>query len=82
MTKPQTIWSINLIEEAGFKLITNHKLWCHFRGHGFDVTINLDTRVVKGNHFNFHSYKSNFKGNFSATLNTKEELLFLLRIIN
>tara|TARA_R110002096_G_scaffold382312_1_gene576210 strand:+ start:7570 stop:7800 length:231 start_codon:yes stop_codon:yes gene_type:complete len=75
------MWTIEKIEDVGFKLITNEKKWCHFRGFGFDVFINLDTKVVKGNYFNFKSYKSNFRGNFKAVLNTKEEFEFLLKVI-
>ena len=75
------MWSIEKIEKHGFKLINNEKLWCHFRGNGFDVFINLDTKQAKGNYFNFHSYKSNFKGNFRAILNNDDEMEFLLRVI-
>ena len=75
------MWSIEKIEKHGFKLINKEKLWCHFRGNGFDVFINLNTKQVKGNYFNFHSYKSNFKGNFRAILNNDDEMEFLLRVI-
>lgn len=75
------MWSIEKIKKHGFKLISNEKLWCHFRGNGFDVFINLDTKQVRGNYFNFHSYKSNFKGNFRAILNNDDEMEFLLRVI-
>ena len=75
------MWTIEQIESHGFKLISNKKLWCHFRGHGFDVFINLDTNQVTGNWFNFHSYKSNFKGNFKAVLENDDEMAFLLRVI-
>ena len=75
------MWTIDKIEKHGFKLITNEKLWCHFRGNGFDVFINLDTKQVTGNWFNFHSHKSNFKGNFKAVLCNDEEMQFLLRVI-
>lgn len=75
------MWTIAQIEELGFKLIANDKLWCHFRGHGFDVTINLDTKVVKGNHFNFHSLGANYGGHFRAVINTKEEFLLLMKLI-
>ena len=75
------MWSIEQIEKHGFKLISDEKLWCHFMGNGFDVFINLNTKQVKGNCFNFHSYKSNFKGNFRAILNNDDEMEFLLRVI-
>lgn len=75
------MWTIQQIEDVGFELITNDKQWCHFRGFGFDVFINLDTKVVKGNLFNFKSYKSNFKGHFRARLNNKEKLMCLLKVI-
>lgn len=75
------MWTIETIQDLGFKLIINDKLWCHFRGHGFDVHINLDTRIVKGNVFNFHSYKSSYKGCFRAEINTKEEFELLLKLI-
>lgn len=75
------MWTIEKIEDVGFKLISDERKRCHFRGFGFDVFINLDTKVVKGNLFNFKSYKSNFKGNFKAILNSKEELDFLLKVI-
>ncbi len=76
------MWTISKIESLGFKLITNDKLWCHFRGLGFDVFINLDTKVVKGNHFNFRSYKNAYRGNFSACINTEEEFNLLMKLIN
>jgi len=75
------MWTIEQIEKHNFKLITNEKLWCHFRGNGFDVFINLDTQQVNGNWFNFHSYKSNYKGNFKAVLSNDEEMITLLRVI-
>ncbi len=75
------MWTIEQIESLGFKLINNNKLWCHFRGHNFDVFINLDTRVVKGNYFNFHSLSYKFKGNFKAEINTIEEFNLLLKLI-
>ena len=75
------MWTIDKIKKHGFQLINNKDLWCHFRGHGFDVYINLDTRITLGNYFNFHSYKSSFKGNFKAVLSSDEEMQFLLRII-
>lgn len=79
--KTKYMWTIDQIKKHGFEVIDNNKLWCHFRGHGFDVFINLDTKQVKGNLFNFHSYKSNFKGNFRAALSNDEEMKFLLRVI-
>jgi hypothetical protein len=75
------MWTIDAIEKHGFRLISNNKLWFHFRGNGFDVFINLDNRFGKGNCFNFHSHKSNFKGNFKAELCNDEEMSFLLRVI-
>jgi len=75
------MWTIKQIEDLGFKLISNEKKWCHFRGHGFDVSINLDTKVVKGNHFNFHSLGHCFRGHFSARISTEEEFKTLLRLI-
>lgn len=76
------MWTIeNLIQNLDLKLVTNHKLWCHFTGYGFDIFINLDTRFVKGNYFNFHSYKSNFKGNFKAEINSIEEFKTLMKLI-
>jgi|688.fasta_scaffold691540_2 hypothetical protein len=74
-------WTIPKIENLGFKLISNNKLWCHFRGHGFDVFINLDTKYVKGNNFNFHSYKNAYNGNFKAKLENEEEFNNLLKYI-
>lgn len=74
------MWTIGQIEKHEFKLISNEKMWCHFRGNGFDVFINLNTKVA-GNYFNFHSYKSNFKGNFRALLINDEEMRDLLRFI-
>ncbi len=76
-------WTIDRIERLGFKLIVNEKGWCHFRGKGFDVHINLDTTRygIKGNWFNFHSYKSNFKGNFRAVINNEQEFILLLNMI-
>jgi len=62
------MWTIGQIEKHGFILIKNEKLWCHFRGNGFDVFINLDTRVVKGNWFNFHALSGTFRGHFRAEL--------------
>ena len=75
------MWTVEQIEDCGFKLISNHKLWCRFKGHGFEVSINLDTNQVTGNHFNFHSLPNKFKGHFKAELNNKEELLTLLSYI-
>ena len=75
------MWTTEKIESIGFKLISNEKKWCHFRGFGFDVFISLDTKVTKGNLFNFKSYKSNFKGNFKAVLKSKEDFEFLLKVI-
>lgn len=75
------MWTIPKIESLGFRLESNHKLWCHFIGHGFDVYINLDTTHTKGNRFNFHSKGNNYKGYFKADLDTIEEFEFLLRII-
>jgi hypothetical protein len=75
------MWTIETIQDLEFTLITNEKLWCHFRGHGFDVFINLDTKSVEGNHFNFRSYKSSHKGHFSAKIDTPEEFKLLLRLI-
>ena len=74
-------WLISDIEELGFELITNDKLWCHFRGHLFDVFINLDTNQVEGNIFNFRSYKNSFKGNFRAELTNTEDFKTLLKIL-
>lgn len=76
-----TMWTIEKIEALGFKLIQNEKLWCHFRGHGFDVLINLNTKVVRGNYFNFKSYSGFLKGNFKAVIDTEEEFKTLLRLI-
>lgn len=75
------IWTIEKIENLGFKLINNHKLWCHFRGHDFDMHINLDTKVTKGNYFNFHGYKNSNKGYFRAIMDTEEEFKLLLKLI-
>ncbi len=74
-------WTSNRIINLGFKLIANEKEWYHFRGHGFDVTINLNTKQVKGNHFNFHSYKNSYKGHFSAIINNEQHFLMLLKTI-
>jgi hypothetical protein len=71
-------FTIQEIESVGFKLISNHKLWCHFRGFGFDLHINLDT-TTEGNLFNFKAYKDSFKGNFRVRLNSLEELRFILK---
>ena len=75
------MWTIEKIEKHGFKLIANDKQWCHFRGHGFEVHINLDTRVTAGNYFNFKSDKSSYKGHFKAVLINDEEMEFLLSVI-
>ena len=75
------MWTIDKLEKLGLELISNDKLWCHFRGYGFDIFINLDTTIVKGNLFNFHSYKSAYKGNFRAAINTPEEFLLLMNMI-
>jgi len=75
------MWTINKITALGFTLISNKKLWCHFRGHGFDVYVNLDTKVVNGNYFNFHAYKNSYKGNFRAVINTETEFKTLLKLI-
>jgi len=75
------MWTIDQIKNLGFTLISNDKLWCHFRGHGFDVFINLDTKQVTGNWFNFRAYKNSFKGHFKAVLSTEEEFKTLLRVI-
>lgn len=75
------MWSIEKIEKFGFKLISNEKLWCHFRGHGFDVFINLDTREVEGNVFNFKSFKNSNKGHFRAKLEYEIEMQVLLKIM-
>ena len=75
------MWTIAQIEKHGFKLISNDKLWCHFRGHSFDVFINLDTKVVKGNRFNFKSIGGVFKGHFKAELDNDSDMEFLLRVI-
>lgn len=75
------MWSIEKIEKFGFKLISNEKLWCHFRGNGFDVFINLDTREVDGNIFNFKSFKNSYKGHFRAKIESADEMEVLLKII-
>ncbi len=77
----QSCWTIERVESLGFKLIVNDKMRCHFRGHNFDVTVNLDMRVVNGNHFNFKSYKNNFLGNFSAVINTEKDFEKLLALV-
>lgn len=73
-------WTIEEIESCGFKLIINEKLCCHFRGHGFDVFINLEERVT-GDLFIFKSYKQNLKGNFKAKLSNVAEMELLLKVI-
>jgi len=75
------MWTIEQIKDLDFELINNHNLWCHFRGHGFDVFVNLNTKEVKGNYFNFHAYKNSFKGHFRAILNNQEEFQTLLKLI-
>lgn len=75
------MWTIESLKELGLELISNDKLWCHFRGFGFDISINLDTRYVKGNHFNFHAYKNSLKGHFKAELNTPEDFKQLMKFI-
>lgn len=75
------MWTIEQIEGLGFKLRSKQDLWCQFRGHGFDVSINLNTKQVKGNHFNFHSLADTFKGHFSAEIDTEEDFKTLLRLI-
>ena len=75
------MWTIEIIKKEGFELLNQSKLWCHFRGHGYDVYINLDTNVVEGNLFNFHSYKGFNKGTFRARLEDVEALRFLLKVI-
>lgn len=79
--RKDSIWTIKQIEELGFKLIQNDKQWCRFRGHGFDVLINLDTTKTKGNQFNFHSLGNNLKGYFSARINNKAHFMILLDMI-
>lgn len=76
------MWTIEQIEELGFKLVQNEKLWCRFKGHGYEVSINLDTKQVTGNHFNFHSQKGLWKGHFSACINTPEEFKMLLGMLD
>jgi len=75
------MWNVKKIEDLNFVLISSHNQWCHFRGHGFDVHVNLNTKNGSGNYFNFHSYKSNFKGNFKAIIETEEEFKSLLKMI-
>jgi hypothetical protein len=75
------MWTIERVEKLGFKLIASEKMWCHFRGHGFDVHINLNTKECQANLFNFKSYKNSFKGNFRAQINTEQEFNELLRMI-
>lgn len=73
------MWTIEEIESVGFKLITNDKNWCCFRGHGFEVYINLlPPPPQRGNLFNFKSYKDSFKGNFKVYLYSVEELQFII----
>lgn len=72
-------WTIEKIEKLGFKLMQNDKLWCRFRGHGFDVLINLDTTKVKGNHFNFKAI--NLGGHFSAVIDTEAEFRTIIKCI-
>lgn len=75
------MWTEDKIKDLGFKLINNNKLWYHFRGHGFDVMVNLNLKECEGNLFNFKSLKSNFKGNFKARLKNEEEFKNLLKYI-
>ena len=77
------MWTIEMIEQCGFTLLQNDKLWCRFRRGGWEVMINLDTKVVDGNHFNFHSIPSRgCRGHFKAKLYCKEELVFLTTILD
>ena len=73
------MWNIEKIKSVGFKLVSENKGWCHFRGHGFDVFINLS--ITPGDLFNFHSYKNSFKGNFRIKLVSIEELKFIVERI-
>lgn len=76
-------WTVEEIESVGLKLIVNDKSWCHFRGHGFDVFINLNVPPPsRGNLFNFHAYKDSYKGNFRIYLYTIEELQFIIERTN
>lgn len=76
------MWTIEQIESCGFKLLNNDKQWCHFRGRGYDVFINLEKTVrADGNYFNFHSLSHKFNGNFRAIVNNPEEMETLLTFI-
>lgn len=75
-------WTPTLIERQGFKLITNHNGWCHFKGDRFEITINLKrTDRHNGNYFNFKSVKGKFHGHFRAVINTVEEFQQLMIMI-
>lgn len=61
------MWTIKMIEECGFTLLQNEKLWCRFEYLGWELMINLDTKVVNGNHFNFKAITAHgVRGHFSA----------------
>lgn len=68
-------WTIQRLEALGFKLLTDHKLWCRFKGHDCSVSINLDVNVVDGNHFNFHG---NHFGWISLTIHDENEMMIFL----
>jgi hypothetical protein len=74
-------WTVE--ESVGFKLIVQEKSWCHFRGHGFDVYINLNPPPPsRGNLFNFKSYKDSLKGHFRIYLYNVDELKFIIERTN
>ena len=74
-------WTIEKIKNLGFELINSEKMWCHFRGKGFDLFINLNDVESNCNYFNFHSYKSSFNGNFKAVLENEQEFNNLFKYI-
>lgn len=76
-------WTIGKIESTGLELVGREKDWCTFRGHGFEVSINLNPSPPStGNLFNFKSDKKSFKGNFKIYLYTTEELNFIIERTN
>ena len=74
-------WTVDKIKSLGLELVQQDKLWCHFRGLGFDIHINLDVDQCKGTLFNFKSYKNSMRGNFKAVLNNEEEFIQLMTFI-
>lgn len=75
-------WTIDRLLALGFKLVQNDKLWCRFEGYNYEFWINLDTKYVVGNYFNFSPKGNNYGGgSFKAIIETEEEFQVIINCI-